>query len=188
MTRKTEIAPTDTGRALADALALVIGDVDIQRSLDMYDTVEGVAARMLTAIPDRLITEPGIGPCYSTAALARWKQLSRQAVFGQYWSGKLFGLKHERKLVFPSIQFDSRGRMRRAFADEFQRPCAERLSADDFATLLHTVEDNTGLSPAMRISASVDGRSALEHDLDHFIPTIVDPPYGAVATEPDEEK
>jgi hypothetical protein len=187
MTAKTIIAPTDTGRALANALARVIGDVDIQRSLDLYGTIEGVATRMLTAIPDRMITEPGIGSCYTTAALARWKQISRQAVVGQYKSRKLFGLKHERKLVFPSIQFDSRGRMRRAFADEFQRPSAERLSADDFATLLHTVDDNTGLSPAIRISTSVDERSSLERALAHFVPTIVDPPYGVAATEPGKE-
>ena len=179
MTEETDIAPTDTGRALADALALVVGGFDMQRSVDMYGTVEGVAARMLTAIPDLLITEPNIGSCYSTPALARWKRISRQAVFGQYRSGKLFGLMHERKLVFPSIQFDSRGRMRRGFAEEFQHSSAEQLSVKDFATLLHSVDDNTGLSPAMRISTSVDDRSALERALDEFVPTIVQPPFGS---------
>jgi len=179
MTEETNIAPIDVGRAFADALALVIGGVDIERSLELYGTVEGVAARMLTAIPDRLITQPDIGLCYSTAALARWKQISRQAVVAQYRSGKVFGLMHGRKLVFPSIQFDSRGRMRRVFADEFLRPGAEQLSVKDFATLLHTADDNTGLSPAMRISESVDVRSALERALDGFVPTIVQPPFGS---------
>ena len=179
MTEETDIAPTDTGRAFADALALVVGGIDMQRSVDMYGTLEGVAARMLTAIPDRLITEPGVGLCYSTPALARWKRISRQAVFRQYRSGKLFGLKHERKLVFPLVQFDSRGRMRREFADEFQLPSAERLSAQDFALLLHAVDDSTGLSPAMRISTSVDDRSSLERALNDFVPTIVQPPFGS---------
>ena len=178
MPEETGIAPTDRGRAFTDALALVIGEVDIERSLELYGTVEGVAARMLTTIPDLSIAEPDVGPCYSTPALARWKQISRQAVFSQYRSGKLFGLMHDRKLVFPSIQFDSRGRMRPVFADEFQRPSAEQLSARDFATLLDAVDDNTGLSPAMRISTSVDDRSALERALDDFVPTIVQPPFG----------
>jgi hypothetical protein len=179
MNEKTAVAATSTGRVLADALALVIGGIDLQRSLDMYGTVEGVAARMLTAIPDRLITEPAVGLCYSTAALARWKQISRQAVVAQYRSGKLFGLKHGGKLVFPSIQFDSRGRMRREFADEFQYLSAEQLSAKDFAALLHAVDDNTGLSPVMRNSTSVDDRSSLERALDDFVPTIVQPPFGS---------
>jgi len=134
---------------------------------------------MLTAIPDRLITEPDIGLCYSTAALARWKQISRQAVVSQCRSGRLFGLMHERKLVFPSIQFDSRGRMRRLFAEEFQHSSAEQVSVEDFATLLHAVDDNAGLSPAMRISTSLDDRSALERALDDFVPRIVQPPFGS---------
>ncbi|MET4583756.1 hypothetical protein ABIE21_003287 [Conyzicola nivalis] len=115
-------SPTEpTGAATRALLAAAVGErlteIDFKRAGELYATPEALAARMLEALPDTPVTDPPIGSCYSAPALARWKQLSRQAIDQQRKAGRLFGAMVDRRWLFPAVQFDKCGRQSRAFAE-----------------------------------------------------------------------
>lgn len=87
--------------------ALVEGlmKLDMRRLMTLFPNAEAIAERMMTTVPTVFIESPFIGACYTTAGLAAWREVSRQAVFQQYRAVRLLGFKHEGRLVYPACQF-----------------------------------------------------------------------------------
>jgi hypothetical protein len=182
MNSPSERANAATSTLLAAALGERLTRIDFNRAKESYSTPEALAARMLEAVPDVVVSAPPIGPCYSSSALARWKQVSRQAIDQQRRSGRLFGVLVGGRMLYPSAQFDNHGRQSRAFVDLY----ADAGGSDpvDFAVWMETPDPVTGVRPSDTLRRAPDTRTSHERLLDRFVPTIVDPPYGAAATQP----
>jgi hypothetical protein len=182
MTADTGPTAGDTAAALRDVLGARLADVDLGRAMTRYRTPEALATRMLDTLPDVAVTDPPIGACYSAPALARWKQLSRQAIDQQRRSGRLFGVMVGGRMLHPSAQFDNHGRQSRAFVDLYAH--AGGSDPVEFAVWMETPDPVTGVRPSDTLRRAPDTRTSHERLLDGFVPTIVEPPYGAAATQP----
>lgn len=145
---------TGTAAELVAALVPAIARMDLARAIKRHGSVEGVADRMIATIPDLAIADPPVGAAYSTAALARWKQISRQGVFAQYRAGRLFAVLHLGKLVFPSCQFDSAGNQLPRFRDLLSEASEAVTDLAGFASWLHTARPRAGTTPAEELRAS----------------------------------
>ena len=159
-------------------LTETISAIDLTRAMVEYPKPEDLASRMLESLPDAIITEPLIGPCYSTAALARWRKLTRQAITHQRKVGTLFAVEHKSLFYFPSAQFDRRGRQLSAFRDvwsDFQKTGGTPL---EFAVWLQTLDPETGATPASVIASAPDLRTTEQRLIDDFEPVIIQPPSG----------
>jgi hypothetical protein len=176
--------PEDHRAALA-YLGVRLAEVDLIKALRLHGSAEAMVNRMMYTLPDTILTDPPIGPCYSSSALARWKQVSRQAIDQQRRSGRLFGVLVGGRMFYPSVQFDNRGRQSRAFAEMYAD--AERSGRDqvEFGIWMETPDPVTGVRPSDTLRLAPDTRTPHERLLDNFVPTVVDPPYGAAAAEPD---
>jgi hypothetical protein len=170
---------TDRLHILSTLLETRLADIDLTRAAQEFPTPEALATRMLEAVPDAIITEPPIGPCYSSPSLARWEQVSRQAISQQRQAGKLFGVKVGGSYYFPSVQFDRHGRQRTAFT--VARTTFEEVGGSEleFAIWLQTTDPEAGVTPAAEIDNAPDQRTAEERLVDGFRPTIVEPPVGS---------
>jgi len=167
--------PASVG-ALLQLVADRLATTDLTRASQFYPDPNDLADRMLASLPDKIITEPLIGPCYSTTALARWKRLTRQAVNHQRTVGTLFAVEHKGSFYFPAVQFDNRGRQTAAFRelwDTFTATGGEPLA---FAVWLQTPDPATGLSPARVLRDAPDVRTDEQRTMDDFEPTIIRPP------------
>jgi len=165
--------------ALLQLVADRLATTDLTHAAQLYPDPNDLADRMLASLPDKIISEPLIGPCYSTSALARWKRLTRQAVNHQRTVGTLFGVEHKASFYFPAVQFDNRGRQTRSFRElwnMFTETDGEPLA---FAVWLQTPDPATGLSPARVLRDAPDNRTDEQRMMDEFEPTIVEPPTGA---------
>lgn len=171
--------PASVG-ALLQLLADRLATTDLTRAVQLYPDPNALAARMLDSLPDKIISEPLIGPCYSTTALARWKRLTRQAVNHQRTVGTLFAVEHKRAFYFPAVQFNHRGRQTAAFRelwDTFIETGGEPLA---FAVWLQTPDPATELSPARALRDAPDVRTDEQRSMDDFEPTIIQPPIDPV--------
>jgi hypothetical protein len=161
---------------LIAALMPAVARMDLARAVQLEGSMEGVADRMLSAIPDLYIPDPPVGAAYSTAALAQWKQISRQAVFAQRKAGRVFAAKHLGKLVFPSCQFDSVGDQLPRFRELLAAAKLETANLADFAEWLVTPDVGLGRTPADELGASADS-GALHRPLPRKSElTVIDPP------------
>jgi len=175
----------DPKLALAFALAERIATIDLTRAAEIYPSAEALADRMIEALPDEYIDEPLLGPCFSTAALARWKQITRQAVTRQREIGTLFAVEHKGKFHFPTTQFDRRGRQTAAFRTlwtQFKATGGDPLA---FAVWLQTPDPETGTAPAVALSKAGAERSD-QMFLEDF--TIIDPPTRSSDEPPDADR
>jgi hypothetical protein len=182
MNSPSERANAATSTLLAAALGERLTRIDFNRAKESYSTPEALAARMLEAVPDVVVSAPPIGPCYSSSALARWKQVSRQAIDQQRRSGRLFGVLVGRRMLYPSAQFDNHGRQSRAFAEMYAD--AGDREPIEFAIWMATPDSATALRPSDTLRLAPDTRTPHERLLEGFDPTIVQPPYGATAAAP----
>jgi hypothetical protein len=158
---------------LTAALERSIATLDPTRAFELYPDVEDLAARMIDSLPDQFIAEPLLGPCYSTAALARWRRLSRQAVTHQREVGTLFAVEHKSRFCFPSAQFDPRGRPTEAFQELWMKFRATGGSPLAFAVWLQTLDPEEKTTPASRLADIAKNRPRMLN-LEDF--TIVEPP------------
>jgi hypothetical protein len=143
-----------TAAELVAALLPAIARMDLARAVELHGSVVGVADRMISTIPDLAIADPPVGAAYSTAALARWKQISRQGVFAQYRAGRLFAVLHLGKLVFPSCQFDSIGDQLPRFGELLSEASEDVTDLAGFASWLHTARPRSGTTPSEELRAS----------------------------------
>jgi hypothetical protein len=117
-----------------------------------------------------------VGTAYSTAALAQWKQISRQAVFAQHKAGRVFAAKHLGKLVFPSCQFDSVGNQLPRFRELLAAAKPATADLANFAEWLVTPDVGRERTPADELRASADS-GALHRTLPRRSElTVIDPP------------
>jgi len=172
------------GKDLAAALVERFEEVDFASAQQQYRTPEALAARMLETLPDIVATDPPIGSCYSAPALARWKQHSRQAIDQQRRSGRLFGVMVDRRWLYPSVQFDSRGRQSPAFVAVLESQSGR--DAVEFAVWLETPDSETGVTPKAEIQRAADNGTREERFFDGFVPTIIQPPFAPVNSDPDK--
>jgi hypothetical protein len=186
-TAGTDLTASDTAAALWDVIGARLADIDLGRAMTQYPTPEALAARMLDTLPDVAVTNPPIGACYSASALARWKQLSRQGIDQQRRAGRLFAVMIDHRWLYPSVQFDQRGRQSAAFAALLERQRALVGNPFEFAVWLETPEEPGGPTPRARLQSASGTRTVADRTFDDFVPTIVDPPYGA-STLRDAEK
>ena len=70
---------------------------------------EKVAARMIEAVPTVWIEGFPYGGFYTSAGLAKWKGVSRQAVHQWGKRGRVFSVKRGNRLLNPAFQFSGRG-------------------------------------------------------------------------------
>ena len=174
MDTPTEPANAATRALLTAAIGERLSKLDFDRTREFYPTPEALAARMLETLPDTLVTDPPIGACYSAPALARWKQLSRQAIDQQRKAGRLFGAMVDRRWLYPAAQFDKRGGQSRAFAELLHsHPGQDPV---EFAVWLETDDPATGVSPRLELQQAPDTRTPDERFFDDFVPTIIEPP------------
>jgi hypothetical protein len=169
---------------LRAALMTRLSRVNLAHAIQLGQSPDEVATGMLSALPDVVLADPPIGPCYSSSALARWKQLSRQAIDQQRRSGRLFGVLVGGRMLYPSAQFDNHGRQSRAFADLYADAGGSDRDPVEFAIWMETADPVTGVRPSHVLRSTPDTRTPHERLFDNFVPTIVDPPYGAAVTEP----
>ncbi|HEV7196912.1 MAG TPA: hypothetical protein VGN19_13325 [Pedococcus sp.] len=107
--------------AAVDALAAAVRDRVVAREaelreqgrlLDLSD-IEGLADRMLAALPTVHPLDEPLGPFYDTAGLVTWLGISRQAVFDRVRRGTLLACRTaDGHLVYPSLQFGRAGQVR----------------------------------------------------------------------------
>lgn len=90
--------------SLAESLANV--DIDL---LTTHPSIQAIAERMNASLPT-VFLDPPVGPCHTTARLATWQHVSRQAIFQGYHAGRLLGFKYDGALVYPDIQFAPTGK------------------------------------------------------------------------------
>jgi len=173
-----------TRALLAAAIGEKLNRIDFDRAMQIYSTPEALAARMLDTLPDTHVTDPPIGPCYSAPALARWKQLTRQAVDQQRRAGRLFGVMVDRKWLYPAVQFDNYSRQSAAFAAVLEK--YPDKAPVEFAVWLETPDSKTGIAPKVDIRRAQNDRTAADRFFDGFVPTIIEPPAMAVESEPDK--
>jgi len=176
-------APDDPGASAVDAssvkdeLLIALGKlldlVDFDACLKLYGTMDGILATMLQSFPDRVITDPHLGPCFTASRLAQVRGVTRQAISKQRLAGKLFGVKHAGEWVFPSVQFDDRARMRPAFATIYEAVRETGVDPVQFAVWLHTPNPESGVSTARLIERMPDTRSATERQLHGFVPEMI---------------
>jgi len=171
-------------RELVSALTERIAAVDLTRALELYPDVEALADRMIDSLPDQFVSEPLIGPCYSTSALAKWKRVSRQAITHQRKVGTLFAVAHKGNYLYPSSQFDHRGRQMAAFREVWTRFSATGGDPLAFAVWLQTPDPDTGVAPAAKLAHNPDGRITGQMFLEDF--TIIQPPFAPVNSDRDK--
>jgi hypothetical protein len=176
--------PRQTADDLTQALTEMLAGRDLSAALAIYPSPESVAQRMLQAVPDVVVRDPPIGACYSAPALARWKQLSRQAVDQQRKAGRLFGVMVDRRWLYPSVQFDSQGRQSPAFLAV--RESRSGKDAVEFAVWLEAPDPETGVAPKAKFQRAADNRTLEERFFDGFVPTIIQPPFAPVNAGPDK--
>jgi hypothetical protein len=92
------------------ALAESLDTIEIEYLVTTHDTIQAITDRMVASIPTVFLDLP-IGPCHTTARLATWQGVSRQAIFQSHRAGHLLGFKHDGGLlVYPDLQFGATGR------------------------------------------------------------------------------
>lgn len=170
--------PNEFVGQLLTALRERLPAVDLGRLLEVYPTVEAAADRMMEAVPNVFVSEPLLGPCYTTAALARWRGVSRQAIHRLQKTGRLFAVKHRGVLVFPSCQFDPWARVRPAFLQILADLDLRELAPGDIAVRLQTADSVTGLSPAAILAGAERDMSQRDRTIAGFVPTVVSAPLG----------
>ena len=176
--------PADLSSALKSAIAAHLNQVDLGGAMAKFPDVDALVAKMLATLPDFCVDEPPIGSCYSAPALARWKQLSRQAIDQQRRAGRLFGVMVDRRWLYPSVQFDSQGRQSPAFVAVLESQSAK--DAVEFAVWLETPDPETGVTPKAEIQRAADNRTQEERFFDGFVPTIIQPPFAPVNSDCDK--
>lgn len=167
------VNPAAIQAELLAALATRLEQVDIKECVRRYGTMEGILATMLQSFPDRVITDPHIGPCFTAGRLAKVRGVTRQAISKQHLAGKLFGVKHGGEWLYPSVQFDAHARTRPAFTALFIEAGGAEQDPSEFAVWLHTPDAETGVSPALQIELAPDTRSETEKLLDGFVPEMI---------------
>lgn len=171
---------TTTAQAVANLMVVVAQKLeaqDLTYAAQSYLTAAELVDRMISALPDIVVTDPPIGPCYTPAALAQWKRVSRQAIAKQRSTGKLFAVTINRSVFYPAVQFDNHGRPLTAFRELAQVHCADNPL--EFAVWLQAPNADTGTSPAEDLWNAPDTRSDQQRMMDEFEPTIVQPPFGS---------
>ena len=178
-----EIASTQPW--VEEALVSALHTVDMVRSLEFFGSVEAIASRMLSSLPDIVISEPPIGACYTTRCLADWKQVSRQAIVAQRQRGRIVGLLHGGRLVYPAVQFDYCGQMRPAFDALLDGVDRVQMSPPEFAKWLHHAHPETGRTPSEILATTPNspmsrGELPRRSDL-----TVIQPPARAESSGED---
>jgi len=184
MDSPTEHADAVARTLLAAALLERLANTDLDHAMQIYPSPEALAARMLDTLPDTLVTDPLVGPAYSAPALARWKQLTRQAVDQQRRAGRLFAVMVDRRWLYPAVQFDNYGRQSASF-----RAVLEQHRNEDpveVAIWLETPDQESGIAPKAAIRRAEGDRTAAERFFDSFVPTIIQPPAMPAESGPDE--
>jgi len=176
------------GRAFLLLLAERLASTDLTAAAERYPDAGDLAQRMIDSLPDRYIAEPLVGSCYSTAALARWKRLTRQAVTHQRKVGTLFAVAHKGNFFFPSAQFDNRGRQTPALRDLWAKSVATGGTPLEFAVWLQTPDPSTGTTPAARLLNAPDTRTPEQRMMDDFEPTIIQPPLRRPDGDPESDR
>jgi len=161
---------------MEEALVSALQTVDIARSLAVFGSAEAIASRMLSSLPDLSISDPHLGACFSTKALAGWKQVSRQAIVAQRQRGRIVGLRHEGRLVYPAMQFDHYGQMRPAFDALLEGVDRVRISPADFAQWLHSPHPETGQTPSEQLAQNSEPPSSRGQIPRRSDVTIIQPP------------
>ncbi len=133
---------------------------------------------MLETLPNLVIADPPIRPCYAMTGLSQWRQASHQSVHAQYWRGRLFGVVDHGVVVYPSCQFNRRGQVRPDFHELLVSPQLIGRDALNVAVRLHTPDPMTGRTPTAELAASDSDPG------DHIGPlssslNMVEPPTGS---------
>jgi len=170
---------------MEEALVSALQTVDIVTSLEVFGSAEAIASRMLMSLPDLVISEPPIGPCYTTRALAEWKQVSRQAVGAQRRRGAIVGLHHAGRLIYPALQFDHRGQMQPALEALLDGIDRVHLSSAEFADWLHRTNSETGRTPSEQLAENLNSPSSRGQVPRRSDLTVIQPPTGDTRTDED---
>ena len=122
----TDAEPAAAARTDVDALAEAVharveeraAELAAQgRRLDLGD-VEGLADRMIAALPTVHPLDQPLGPFYDTAGLVAWLGISRQALFDRVRRGTVLACRTaDGHLVYPSLQFGRNGAVRPGVQD-----------------------------------------------------------------------
>jgi hypothetical protein len=174
--KPTTTAAACTRAAMAGALAAVLPSVDMLRSLELYGSLEGMAARMLESLPDLVISDPPIGACYSTKALATWTQVSRQTIVERRNRGQIFGLIYKGRLIYPAVQFDRRGQMRSQFRALMDETSGPRMSPREYTDWMHRPDPATRVTPAQALAAESVTAPAASWRPRRSDLTVIEPP------------
>lgn len=79
--------------------------------LEQMGGEDKVVSRMLAAIPTVTIEGFTHGPLYTSAGLAEWRGVSRQAIYQARRAGRIIGVKHGNRVLYPWFQFGQRGEL-----------------------------------------------------------------------------
>jgi hypothetical protein len=161
---------------MEEALVSALATVDLVLNLEALGSVEAIASRMLSSLPDVVISEPRIGACYTTKALADWKQVSRQAIVAQRQRGRIIGLLHAGHRVYPAVQFDHYGKMRPAFEALLEGVDRIQMSPADFSDWLHRPQPETGQTPSEQLAQNSNSLSSRGQIPRRSNLTIIQPP------------
>jgi hypothetical protein len=164
------------------ALAESLLNVDVDYLLTSHDSIQAIADRMIASLPT-VFLDP-VGPCHTTARLATWQGVSRQAIFRGHRTGRLFGLKHKGALVYPDIQFGPTGRPLPAVHELLATATAPLTDAVQVAAWLRTPGGESGSTPLEILEASrnSDAADRLRRP-ELYSPRMIDP-RGLAALSP----
>lgn len=157
------------------ALVARISELDLEKTVEQFATMNEVADRMMATVPDLVVDDPPVGWCFTAAALARWRQQSTQTVSRDYRARRVFGFKLGNRVVFPAIQFDPHGQQSREFKHLFPMEDATRWRALDFALWLRTATPD-GDAPITLLGGGSRFRTTTSHGGGSFVPTVAEPP------------
>jgi hypothetical protein len=149
--------------ALANEFARLAAVRNPAFGANRLNTPQTAAAALVETLPDLFISEPLLGHCYSTVALARWRGVTRQGIVRQHKVGALFAVMHKGRLAYPACQFDRYGRRSKEFDELFARVEGGERDPLEFAIWLHQPDVITGVAPA----------TMLEGDLTALIPNAL---------------
>jgi hypothetical protein len=153
-----------------------LADVDVERLLASHGGVEATGRWMIASLPTVFITDPPVGPCFTTAGLAKWRQVSRQAIFQGRRAGRLLGFKHDGVLVYPDVQFGPDGKPLPAVRELLATAPMPLTDAAAVAEWLRTPIDGSGNTPVEILEASraADAEDRLRRP-ELYHPRMIDP-------------
>lgn len=114
---------------------------------------EKVVSRMLAAIPTVTIEGFPHGPLYTTAGLAQWRGVSRQAIHQARRAGRIVGVKHGNRVLYPWFQFGRRGEMLPGLREILPLLAAQGLNDREMIDWLASLSaDLSGDTPIRRLA------------------------------------